>query len=61
MGKKPKNGEDKKLEPLEDMTRQDMAMNILEIITHNSEDEIKLRKLLEYARELYSKPDKADK
>ena len=51
MVKEP-NGED---ELPENMTRQDMAMKILEMITEHKDDDEKLRKLLEYAAELFKK------
>jgi tetratricopeptide (TPR) repeat protein len=42
-------------EESEDMSPQDMAMKIVEMITKNREDEESLRKLMEYAKELFSK------
>ena len=51
MVKEP-NGED---ELPENMTRQDMAMKILEMITEHKDDEEKLRQLVEYAMKLFSK------
>jgi tetratricopeptide (TPR) repeat protein len=39
----------------EDMSVQEIAMKILEVITENKEDEIRLRKVLDYALDLFSK------
>jgi hypothetical protein len=52
MGKKP-NGNGEELP--EDMTVQQMAMKIIELITKNKDDEDKLRDLLEQAMKIYSK------
>jgi tetratricopeptide (TPR) repeat protein len=51
MVKEP-NGDDKKLP--EDMSVQDMAMGIVEMITNNKDDEEKLRKLFEAALKIFS-------
>ena len=51
MVKEP-NGDDKPLP--EDMTAQDMAMKILELITDNKDDEEKIRKLMESAIKIFS-------
>ena len=51
MVKEP-NGDDKPLP--EDMTAQDMAMKILELITANKDDEEKIRKLMESAIKIFS-------
>lgn len=42
---------------IEDMEPQDMAMNLIELITRSRFDYDFLRKLLEHAREIYSDPD----
>ena len=42
-------------EESEDMTPQEMAMKIVEIITQNKGDEENLRKLMEYAKNLFPK------
>ena len=39
----------------DDMTPQDMAMKLLELITENKEEEEKLRQILDYAIEVFSK------
>jgi hypothetical protein len=52
MVKEP-NGNDEELP--EDMSVQQMAMKIIELITKNKEDEGKLRDLLDHALKLYSK------
>jgi tetratricopeptide (TPR) repeat protein len=45
-------------QPLEDMTPQDMAMKLLELITENRYEEDKIRKVLEHALETFSEPRK---
>jgi tetratricopeptide (TPR) repeat protein len=44
--------------PIEDMTPADMAMKIIELVTADQMEEDRLRKLLEYALEVYSEPEK---
>lgn len=44
-------------QPLEDMTPQDMAMKLIEIITADHMGEERLRKLLAYALEIYAEPE----
>jgi hypothetical protein len=60
MGKKP-NGDKKDDQLPLDMSGQDMAMKLLEVITQNKASEEKLRKLLEFALAVFSEPDKPDK
>jgi tetratricopeptide (TPR) repeat protein len=60
MGKKP-NGDKNDDQLPQDMSGQDMAMKLLEVITQNKASEEKLRKLLEYALAVFSEPDKPDK
>jgi hypothetical protein len=52
MVKEP-NGDDEELP--KDMSVQQMAMKIIELITKNKDDESKLRDLLEQAMKIYSK------
>ena len=51
MVKEPNGGE----ELPEDMTPQDMAMKLLELITENKEEDEKLRQILDYAMKVFSK------
>ncbi|MEN3331551.1 MAG: hypothetical protein V7641_916 [Blastocatellia bacterium] len=57
MVKEP-NGNDTDQLP-EDMTSQDMAMKLLELITENRYEEDKIREILEHALEVFSRPEKA--
>jgi len=58
MVKEP-NGNDSDQLP-EDMTSQDMAMKLLELITENRYEEDKIREILEHALEVFSRPDKPE-
>lgn len=58
MVKEP-NGNDNDQLP-EDMTSQDMAMKLLELITENRYEEDKIREVLEHALEVFSRPDKPE-
>jgi tetratricopeptide (TPR) repeat protein len=58
MVKEP-NGNDADQLP-EDMTSQDMAMKLLELITENRYEEDKIREVLEHALEVFSRPDKPE-
>ena len=42
----------------EDMSAQDMAMRLLELITENRAEEEQMRKILEYALKVFSKTAK---
>lgn len=44
----------------EDMTSQDMAMKLLELITENRTDEDRLRKILGYALKVFAEPEKPE-
>ena len=59
MVKEP-NGDDEKLpEKVPDgMSVREMAMMLLEVITQNKDEEAKLRQVLNYALEVFSKPKK---
>jgi hypothetical protein len=51
-------GKAKTSQSLEEMTPQDMAMKLLELITENRYEDEKIRKVLEHALEIFSEPRK---
>jgi tetratricopeptide (TPR) repeat protein len=55
---KESDDNDKTSQSLEEMTPQDMAMKLLELITENRYEEDKIRKVLEHALEIFSEPRK---
>ncbi|HEX5735276.1 MAG TPA: tetratricopeptide repeat protein [Blastocatellia bacterium] len=53
MVKEPNGNDEEKLP--DDMTAQDMAMKLVELITENKEEDDKLRQILDYAIKVFSK------
>ena len=56
--KMAKKSDDENGPSLENLTAQDMAMRLLELITENRGDEEQMRKILDYALKVFSEPPK---